>query len=97
MRQQSHSASSRKKPQTRRRSHMARISPASDAIIDEIAAKTGKSKIEIIDEALEAYSFQERMRVLNDEFERLRSDEQKWKQELEERNELEGTLSDGLE
>jgi hypothetical protein len=37
------------------------------------------------------------MRILNEEYERLRSDEKKWKQELDERQELDGTLADGLE
>lgn len=76
---------------------MARISPASDAVLEEIAAQTGKSKVEIIDRALEVYSFHEKMRLLNEEYERLRSDENKWNLELKERKQLEGTLSDGLE
>lgn len=75
----------------------ARISPNSDAIIQELVFKTGKTKVEIIDEALEAYRFQERMRILSEQYERLRADEKAWEQELKERQELEGTLMDGLE
>lgn len=92
-----HAHSIRKKTKTHSRTHMARMSSASYAIIEEIAATTGKSKIEILDRALEAYNFQEKMRILNEEYERLRSDEKKWKQELDERQELDGTLADGLE
>ena len=58
---------------------------------------TGKTKIDIIEDALKSYRFHERMRILNDEYERLRSDKKAWAEELEERQELEGTLLDGLE
>ena len=75
----------------------ARISQNSDAIIQEIVSKTGKTKIEIIDEALESYRYHERMRVLNEQYESLRSDEKAWGEELKERQELDGTLIDGLD
>ncbi len=57
----------------------------------EMAFKRNKSKIKIIDEA------KERMRVLNEQYERLRADEKAWEQELKERQELDGTIMDGLE
>ena len=75
----------------------ARISPVSDHIIEELVTATGKAKIVIIEEALKSYRFHERMRILNQEYERLRSDNKAWAEELKERNELEGTLFDGLE
>ena len=75
----------------------ARISPASDAIIHELVVKTGKSKIVIIEEALESYRFRERTRLFNASYEKLREDKDKWAEELKERDELEGTLGDGLE
>lgn len=74
-----------------------RISDEIDHILKELTVKTGKSKIEIIDEALKSYRFHERMRLLNNEYEQLRSDEKAWHEELEERKELEGTLLDGFE
>lgn len=74
-----------------------RISSHSDEIINELAAETGKSKIVIIDEALESYRFKERMRLLDEQYEKLRSDEKAWQQELTERAELDGTTGDGLE
>jgi predicted transcriptional regulator len=43
----------------------ARISSASDHILQELASKTGKSKIEIIEDALKTYRFRERMRLLD--------------------------------
>lgn len=77
--------------------HTARISPASDAIIDELVTKTGKSKIVIIEEALESYRFRERMRLFNESYTRLKDDKTLWEKELQERDELEGTVGDGLE
>ncbi len=77
--------------------HTARISPASDAIISDLVNKTGKSKIVIIEEALELYRFRERMRLFNESYENLRADKKNWFKELEERSILEGSLKDGLE
>jgi hypothetical protein len=77
--------------------HTARISPTSDEIIEELVAKTGKSKIVIIEEALESYRFRERMRSFNDSYAKLQKDKKRWSKELKEREDLEGTLMDGLE
>ena len=77
--------------------HTARISPESDAIINELVTKTGKSKIAIIEEALESYRFRERMRLFNESYTRLQDDKTMWEKELQERDELEGTIGDGLE
>ncbi len=74
-----------------------RISAKSDEIIHEMAAITGKAKIEIIEEALEVYRHHERMRLFNEGYEKLKVDKKAWKKELKEREELEGTLEDGLE
>jgi len=74
----------------------ARISPLSGDIIQDMSTITGKSKILIIEEALEAYRFKERMRLFNESYQKLASNKEAWHQELEERDELEGTLSDGL-
>lgn len=76
---------------------IARISPTSDEIIHELVDKTGKSKIVIIEEALESYRFRERMRLFNESYERLKADTKAWTEELKERAVLEGTLMDGLE
>lgn len=75
----------------------ARISQESDAIIEEIINETGKSKIVVIEEALKLYRFRERMRLFNESYERLRSDKKLWNQELKVREDLDGTLNDGLE
>ncbi len=77
--------------------HTARISSMSDDIIKDLVDKTGKSKIVIIEEALESYRFRERMRLFNESYAKLRANKKAWAQELKEREELEGTLQDGLE
>lgn len=48
-----------------------RISQTSDAIIHELANKTGKPKILIIEEALESYRYRERMRLFNESYKKL--------------------------
>lgn len=75
----------------------ARISTRSDQIIREIVSLTGMSKIEVIESALETYRHHERMRLLNESYTQLRSQKTAWKDELKEREELEGTLNDGFE
>ncbi len=75
----------------------ARISRSTDHIIEELVRTTGKSKIVIIEEAVRAYRFHERMKILNEEYEILQSNRSAWIKELGERRELEGTLLDGLE
>lgn len=68
---------------------ISRISAKSEAIIHEMISITGKQWVEIIEEALEAYRHQERMRLFNEGYDKLRRDKVAWKKELKERNELE--------
>lgn len=75
----------------------ARISQRSDVIIQEMALLTGKPKIEIIEQALETYRRQERFRLFNESYTELRASNVAWKEELQEREELEGTVGDGLQ
>lgn len=74
-----------------------RISHTSDMIINDLVSLTGKSKIAVLDEALESYYFHLSMKVIQDQYKNLKSNSKQWKEELTERNELEGTLMDGLE
>lgn len=75
----------------------ARISSRSDVIIKEMVSLTGYSKVEVIEHALETYRRSEKMRLMNEAYKNLQFDECTWKEELEEREELEGTIGDGLE
>jgi phosphoglycerate-specific signal transduction histidine kinase len=58
---------------------------------------TGKTKVEIIELALETYRHPLRMQLLNESYQHLREDEREWQEELIERDEIEGTLNDGLD
>jgi len=75
----------------------ARISQKSDHIIQEMVKLTGLNKIEIIESALEVYRHQERLRRFNESYLQLKNNSTAWKEEQEEREELEGTLGDGFE
>ncbi len=75
----------------------ARISQRSDYLIQEIGVLTQKSKIEIIESALETYRHHERMRLFNESYNMLAKNKNAWKEEMEERKALEGTLEDGIE
>lgn len=74
-----------------------RISPKSDTIIHEMSMMTGKSKVEIIESALETYRHNERMRLFNAGYQALRKSKKKWATEQSERKDLDQTLGDGLE
>jgi hypothetical protein len=75
----------------------ARISQRSSDLIQEMALLTGMPKTQVIELALETYRRHERLRLFNESYSRLRSKKKMWSEELKERQELEGTLSDGLE
>lgn len=75
----------------------ARISSRSNAIISEISSLTGNSKVEIIEKALETYRRIERLRLMNDDYSRLKSNQSEWEEELKDRKDLEGTNYDGFE
>ena len=75
----------------------AKISERAKLIADELASITGEKRTDIIEKAMIFYKRQLEMDELNRGFMRLRSDKKLWKEELEERKSLEGTLWDGLE
>lgn len=53
--------------------------------------------MEIKQEALELYRYHERMQLFNEAYSKLRLDEKASKNELKEREELVGTLGDGID
>jgi len=75
----------------------ARISSRSDSIIQEMISLTGFSKVEVIEHALETYRRNERMRLMNEAYQTLKSNKSAWEEELKDREELEGTIADGFE
>ena len=74
-----------------------RISQKGNEIAEELHSMTGKSKVAIIEIALEEYRYHERMRLFNEAYAKMRANKEAWAEELKERAELEGTLADGLE
>jgi hypothetical protein len=74
-----------------------RISEKSDHMIAELVALTGLTKVELMELALDNLRYKERMKRLNEGYRKLRNDPDAWKEELEDRSELEGTIGDGLE
>jgi len=72
-----------------------RITPVTDHIIHEMALLTGKSKIEIIEEAVKKYRHSERMRMFKESYQRKNKKEQE--EDLKEIELLDGMLNDGLE
>ena len=73
------------------------ISQKSAHMIEELVALTGLNKFELMELALDNLRYKERMKSLNDGYRKLRNDPDAWKEELEDRAELDGTIGDGLE
>lgn len=75
----------------------AKISAQSARILDRLQRLYHKPKTALIDAALKKYEDQIMLDAINDGYARLRTDKKVWKEELNERQELEGTIGDGLE
>lgn len=75
----------------------ARISNKSDHILQEMVKLTGLNKSEVIESALADFRHKERMRRFNESYLRLKNNPAAWEEELKDREELEGTIGDGLE
>lgn len=65
--------------------------------VREIAEITGKRQQEVVDEAVEAYRSQVLLETANEAYAALRSDDEAWKTEAEERKAWDATLADGAE
>lgn len=75
----------------------AKISEQSVRILDRLHHRLHKSKTALIDQALKKYEAQIFLDDINEGYARLKGDKTAWAQELIEREELEGTIGDGLE
>jgi len=65
--------------------------------VREISEITGKQQQEVVDEAVEAYRRQILLEKANQAYAALRSDNEAWTTELEEREAWDETLADGPE
>lgn len=74
----------------------AKISALSARRLDRLQRIYHQPKTIIIDLALKKYEDQILLDEINEGYARLKADKKAWKEELEEREELEGTIGDGL-
>lgn len=67
---------------------LAKISEKTNEMVEELRTLTGKSKIELLENAMCFYRHNERMRMFNENYETLKSNSESWKEEIEERNKI---------
>ncbi len=74
-----------------------RISTAIDQHLNVLAKTLGKSKQSIVEKAIEAFIREQFFKKTNEEYIALKKDRKKWKEYLQEQEEWDTTLEDGLE
>jgi len=74
-----------------------RISAAKLQVLRELSVETGETMQAILERAIEQYRRQRVLEATNAAYAALRADPEAWSEILEERAELENTLSDGLQ
>jgi hypothetical protein len=75
----------------------AKISMQSARILNRLQRRFHKPKTVLIDQALKSFEDQILLEEINEGYARLKADKKAWKEELDERQELQGTIGDGLE
>lgn len=75
----------------------AKISPKAACILERLQHRYHKPKTVLIDLALKKYEDQILLEEINEGYARLKADKKAWEEELKERQELEGTVEDGLD
>lgn len=75
----------------------AKISPNTARILERLQRRYHKPKTVLIDLALKKYEEQILLEEINEGYARLKADKKDWEEELKERQEIEGTVGDGLE
>jgi hypothetical protein len=73
-----------------------RILDSDHALLQELAASTGKLHQEIIHEALEAYHRDRMLDEINAAFAAVKRNEKAWREDRSERAAWDGTAADGL-
>lgn len=74
----------------------ARIFDSDHALLQELAASTGKQHQEIIHEALEAYHRDRMLDEINAAFSAVKRNDNAWRDEQSERLAWDGTVADGV-
>ncbi len=73
-----------------------RVTEHTHEVLRELAAATGESLQRVLEEAVERYRRERFFDDLSAAYGRLATDPAAWQEELAERAELDGTLTDGL-
>jgi hypothetical protein len=74
-----------------------RISEASHRILKELVEQTGRTEMDVLDKALDAYRRKLFFEQLNAGYAELRADPEAWAEHLAERKQWDATLMDGLD
>jgi len=74
-----------------------RVTKETHGALKEMAGTRGIPMTEVLNEIVKRMAREERLRLGNEAYARLREDPEAWAEELEERRLFEGTLMDGLE
>jgi predicted transcriptional regulator len=74
-----------------------RVSSQSYQLLKSLAQDFGQSMQSVIDEAIEDLRRRKMLEATNEAFSTLKADKKAWKEELNERELWENTLSDGVE
>ncbi|MBU1670054.1 MAG: ribbon-helix-helix protein, CopG family [Actinobacteria bacterium] len=74
-----------------------RVNLKTKKTIEELAASTGNSQVEIVAEAVEKYRRRRLLQEINESFARLRENPEEWEDYQREVREWDSTLMDGLE
>jgi len=72
-----------------------RVSDITKRRVSAIATATGRRLTDVVDEAVEAFERRVFFDAFNSRFQELRSDEESWREIMEERQEEDGALGDG--
>lgn len=75
----------------------AKINARTARTLERLQRRYHKPKTVLIDLAVKKYEDQILLEEINEGYARLKADKKAWKDELKERQELEGTVGDGLE
>jgi predicted transcriptional regulator len=73
-----------------------RVTEHTHEVLRELAAATGASLQQVLEDAVDRYRREWFFAELHAAYERLATDRAAWEEELSERTELDGTLADGL-
>ncbi len=78
-------------------SKMMRITDITAKTLEKLVKMIGKSKTAILEKAVEEFMREQFLKKTNEEYAKIKANPQLWTIELQEREEWDATLADGLE